>query len=253
MTTTPEQTEPDELLPSPWHGLSRSLGGNAKYRSVTIEVERFYPAGKFVDLQKIEKDLLNILNTPSTVQSDSVARGLLEEAIALLKRTKVCTLHEDEKSTFYRPMLDWAVDRQTFLNRIKSTPSPSVEGEQGDVVTLAKSAVEDVAAERKRQIEQEDWNDSHDDTHIDGQLAKAAACYAHFAALPDFSRETINASLPDVPPVFLLRWWPWDRDFWKPKDRRHDLIRAGALIVAEIERLDRATKLQAALNQRGVK
>jgi hypothetical protein len=36
--------------------------------------------------------------------------------------------------------------------------------------------------------------------------------------------------------------WPWHDDWWKPKDRRRDLIRAAALIVAEIERLDRAAK-----------
>lgn len=29
------------------------------------------------------------------------------------------------------------------------------------------------------------------------------------------------------------------RDWWKPKDRRRNLVKAGALIVAEIERLDR--------------
>ena len=35
--------------------------------------------------------------------------------------------------------------------------------------------------------------------------------------------------------------WPhtWDASWWKPKDRRRDLVRAGALIIAEIERLDR--------------
>jgi hypothetical protein len=27
--------------------------------------------------------------------------------------------------------------------------------------------------------------------------------------------------------------------WWKPKDRRRDLVRAAALIIAEIERLDR--------------
>jgi hypothetical protein len=31
----------------------------------------------------------------------------------------------------------------------------------------------------------------------------------------------------------------WDRDSWKPKDRRRNLVRAAALLIAEIERLDR--------------
>lgn len=33
--------------------------------------------------------------------------------------------------------------------------------------------------------------------------------------------------------------WPWSREWWKPKNPRRDLVKAGALIVAEIERLDR--------------
>ena len=35
--------------------------------------------------------------------------------------------------------------------------------------------------------------------------------------------------------------WPWAASWWKPKNRRRDLVRAAALIVAEIERIDRAT------------
>jgi hypothetical protein len=34
--------------------------------------------------------------------------------------------------------------------------------------------------------------------------------------------------------------WPWDLKWWKPTTPRRDLVKAAALIVAEIERLDRA-------------
>lgn len=36
--------------------------------------------------------------------------------------------------------------------------------------------------------------------------------------------------------------WPWDAKWWKPKNTRRDLVRAGALIVAELERMDRESK-----------
>jgi hypothetical protein len=36
-------------------------------------------------------------------------------------------------------------------------------------------------------------------------------------------------------------WWPLGRDWWKPKDRRQDLIRAGALAMAEMDRLRRVS------------
>jgi hypothetical protein len=33
------------------------------------------------------------------------------------------------------------------------------------------------------------------------------------------------------------QWWPWSFEWWKPKDRIRNLVRAGALIAAEIDRL----------------
>lgn len=91
-------------------------------------------------------------------------------------------------------------------------------------------AIADVVRERARQISVEGWTPEHDDAHAEGELAQAAACYAHEAALADRTDPRRDGA-----PLS----WPWSRDWWKPKDRRHDLVRAGALIIAEIERLDR--------------
>jgi hypothetical protein len=92
------------------------------------------------------------------------------------------------------------------------------------------NAIEEIVAERKRQIEAEGWTPEHDDAHVDGALAKAATCYASvFPLAPSY--------------------WPWDLQWWKPTSRRRNLIKAGALIVAEIERLDRRAALEAALGE----
>lgn len=88
------------------------------------------------------------------------------------------------------------------------------------------AAIEAIAAERQRQIEAEGWTPEHDDEHDEGDLAKAAACYA--------AGEEVRSTATG----YAL--WPWDSDWWKSSDRRRDLVKAGALIVAEIERLDRA-------------
>jgi hypothetical protein len=85
-------------------------------------------------------------------------------------------------------------------------------------------AASDVLAERRRQREQEGWTLDHDDVHEGGELAEAAMCYADPAA-------HCQLGIPHQ--------WPWIADWWKPRDRRHNLVRAGALILAEIERLDR--------------
>lgn len=98
-------------------------------------------------------------------------------------------------------------------------------------------AADDVLAERARQVSAEGWTTEHDDEHRRGELASAAACYAApfrvFQAVerPGRAYETFT-SYEDG--------WPWADRWWKPKDRRADLVRAGALILAEIERLDRA-------------
>jgi hypothetical protein len=89
----------------------------------------------------------------------------------------------------------------------------------------------DVLAERQRQISAEGWTPEHDDEHGGGHIANAAAAYAHYAAGGGYKR--------------ARELWPWSDNYWKPgdwanlTDRRRCLVKAGALILAEIERMDR--------------
>lgn len=95
------------------------------------------------------------------------------------------------------------------------------------VAQPVSSALADVVAERRRQIAVEGWTPEHDDEHSNGEMALAAACYARHAIVPP--------ALSDVPAT-----WPWGASWWKPGDPRRMLVKAAALILAEIERLDRA-------------
>lgn len=95
-------------------------------------------------------------------------------------------------------------------------------------------ALDDIAAERKRQIDVEGWGARHDD-RSGGDLAVAAACYA----LPAQRLSMMVDPYATEGVSLLSSLWPWSHEWWKPKDRRRDLVRAGALIVAEIERIDR--------------
>lgn len=94
------------------------------------------------------------------------------------------------------------------------------------------NGVELIAAERQRQMDQEGWTMAHDDEHDSGELAAAGAAYAINAAdqLHPYSQGDGNNE-----PVC----WPWGRECWKPKDPLRDLVRAGALIAAEIDRIQR--------------
>ena len=100
------------------------------------------------------------------------------------------------------------------------------------------NGVDSIAVERARQIEEEDFTDSYDDCATSGQLAKAAACYALHATRTDAYRAGFGDLNPDKKQANLQNW-PWVIDFWKPTTRRRDLVKAGALIAAEIDRLDR--------------
>lgn len=94
------------------------------------------------------------------------------------------------------------------------------------------AAARDVLAERARQINAEGWTPEHDDQYGNGELPRAARAYILTAHVPADVREAFMKTPPSH--------WPWDKSWWKPKTRRRDLVRAGALILAEIERLDRA-------------
>ena len=99
------------------------------------------------------------------------------------------------------------------------------------------SVLDEIAAERRRQIEVEGWGPEHDDEHDEGEMAFAAACYAISGGVPENQRGKSDRLIAAIQFVWPTQWeWKW----WKPKDRRRDLIRAAALIVAEIERLDRS-------------
>lgn len=84
-------------------------------------------------------------------------------------------------------------------------------------------------AERQRQIEVEGYSPEQDDKYARGELADAGAVYAFWA-------RTFNLGLiAHTPPSC----WSWPPEHWKPTSQRHMLIKAGALILAELERLDR--------------
>lgn len=93
----------------------------------------------------------------------------------------------------------------------------------------------DVLNERLRQIHAEGWTPEHDDKHDCGDMARAAAGYASAAA---DAAEGFETKLPRPP-------WPWDLKWWKPGPARRMLVKAAALLLAEIERLDRKAAKEA--------
>lgn len=83
------------------------------------------------------------------------------------------------------------------------------------------AAISDVIAERLRQQSVKGFTTQQDDTYIGGELAAAAICY--------------------IEPMEAESYWPadWLDDSFKPSCDRRDLVKACALLIAEIERIDR--------------
>lgn len=107
-------------------------------------------------------------------------------------------------------------------------------------------SISDIEAERKRQIVDEGFDAFHDNEHVYGELAMAAACFA----APD----RIYVYDDDSSGFRFIDPWPWDSrwdkrencpEYYGPREsisikhRRDLLIKAGALIAAEIDRIDR--------------
>lgn len=103
----------------------------------------------------------------------------------------------------------------------------------GDLLAWGSQAVLDVAAERRRQIEVKGWTPEHDDDHSNGEMSLAAAAYA-------VSSVERGDSLQRAAALFHLTGWA--KYWFKPSSPRRDLVKAGALILAEIERMDRAER-----------
>ncbi len=89
---------------------------------------------------------------------------------------------------------------------------------------------EELLLERRRQLVEKDYVPGHDDKYIDGQIASAAGAYAAAAAHLQWAK-VVRAEA-------AVRLWPWPRQC-KVGSVRRMLVKAGALIIAEIERLDR--------------
>jgi hypothetical protein len=116
-----------------------------------------------------------------------------------------------------------------------------------------KTGIEQITAERKRQIDKKGWDAEHDDGHVDGELAQVAICYA--TPDPIFSMGMASGySFVDPWPENWDTAWDKRLDYgdglrgrnsisspyeYEPEERIDLLAKAGALIAAEIDRLQR--------------
>jgi hypothetical protein len=125
-----------------------------------------------------------------------------------------------------------------------------------------KTGIQLIAEERKRHIEVEGWTAEHDSEHRHFEMSAAAACYIakniskllegihhtnqsplaefkiYFFGESDFFVNSNNRGDRRLAKAGWRNGWPWDMKWWKPSDDPiKNLVKAGALIAAEIDRL----------------
>jgi len=92
-----------------------------------------------------------------------------------------------------------------------------------------KTGIELIKDERERQISIKGWTPEHDDCHFHGEMIDAGLCYIYAGINID------HLAMKNPPGE-----WPWGSHWWKPSNSRiRNLAKAGALIAAEIDRINR--------------
>ncbi|ERZ09750.1 hypothetical protein [Pseudomonas aeruginosa] len=132
----------------------------------------------------------------------------------------------DEAPAIWSFSAKWWKPRDARSNYVRAGALILAEIERLDRAAPGKEVPQawlDVQAERRRQITAEGWTPEHDDLYCAAELPRAAAAYI------------LNGANDEAPAI-----WSFSAKWWKPRDARSNYVRAGALILAEIERLDRA-------------
>ena len=137
-------------------------------------------------------------------------------------RTNMCSEVVDANGNVFAEC-SWSTEAAKRAQRVCDALNAAQSGQRAGVAET--TAARDVLAERERQVSAEGWTPEHDDRHDDYEMALAAIVYAESAV-------GYHPTCPDT--------WPWSSKWFKPSTPRRDLVKAGALILAEIERLDRA-------------
>lgn len=167
--------------------------------------------------------------------------GLLKEVEALRQRENQFAQVLKDRESSVRDLLKERADQTNhaiMVNREEAGQAGYDRALQDIGYTVSVGMI---AAERRRQVEGESWTSAHDDGHDAGQIALAAACYAIESAGRDSVEYRLgHAGGIEINVDALGLYWPFDRDWWKPGNPIRNLVKAGALIAAEIDRRLRA-------------
>ncbi|HFC9831761.1 TPA: hypothetical protein ACF0XA_000273 [Klebsiella pneumoniae] len=140
--------------------------------------------------------------------TDHQLAALIRQSLVAMNSEPVAFVDKSWTLTYYQPPMNLGVKIGDNLYRQEQPARDSC-------------AIAYVIAERQRQQSVKGFSTEQDDTYVGCQLAAAAICY--------------------IEPMEAMSYWPadWHDDSFKPTNERRNLVKAAALIIAEIERIDR--------------
>jgi hypothetical protein len=235
------------------HGVAavalRNLG--ADYRRIRIATDGLVRPGP---------DMVTMGKLPQTPRAKAVIEYSMEEA-KNLNHKYVGTEHlllgllREQAGVAINVLMSLSLAQEAVrMETLNLIGFPGMKAPTPTDTATGPTGAELIATERRRQIEEEEWDGEHDDQHADGELAAAAVCYAARARTCEVTGNLEGGSLMLADP------WPWDAEWDKRskvrgtrrdmspngklipgrvKARIRDLVKAGALIAAEIDRLQR--------------
>jgi hypothetical protein len=190
--------------------------------TITIEAHTLREAAMMV--AGLDRDSIKTTVSGTTV-SDGKVEGLRD--IIDLSKSMSCLTTDAECAVFINALggcqLAKYLDRK--LGEAERAAEHATYKSLGHVEPWS-AGTEAINTERMRQVTEEGWTAEHDNMHATGELAAAAICYARLAVWKGA-------------PILMPSGWPWSPDWWKPSTPKHNLEKAGALLAAEWDRLDR--------------
>ncbi|ENX2733351.1 hypothetical protein ACFN9U_000663 [Salmonella enterica] len=156
---------------------------------------------------------------------DAKILKVLKQALASFEAEPVGEFYHEKQDGWYQISEGDKVPDNRRIPLYTAPPVPAASSES--VSQSLTDALRDVIAERQRQVSVKGWTPEHDDTYTCGELSGAAISY--------------------IEPMEAVFYWPaeWHDDSFKPSDERRNLVKATALLLAEIERLDRISAASA--------
>lgn len=214
-------------LPLLLRDIARDLGITVPQACIALK-----PLGNYSTNSAVTAEMAKLLRDsfPAPAHPAEGVQPIAKELADMLERSITGLGHYRDTANWSEADEEHINECNALLDRFACIDEATHPTQQG--LDAQTEAARSVLAERARQIAAEGYTPEQDDGYNPGVLALHGGLYACHAY--------DNLTKKRAP-----EGWQWDAKWWKSKDPRSNLVKAGALILAEIERMDRSFAAQA--------